>query len=513
MTASGRIFLGAAADAPDTAQYLDLKLANRHGLIAGATGTGKTVTLQLMAEGFARAGVPVFLADIKGDLSGLARVGADKQVFQDRAALLGISDYKGESFPVIFWDVYGTGGHPVRATISEMGPLLLARLLGLNDTQSGVLSLVFKVADEEGLLLLDLKDLRSLLTYVSENSARLTTTYGNVASATIGAIQRRLLEVEQQGGDLFFGEPALTLADFMRVDGLGRGTISILAADKLVHSPKLYATMLLWLLSELFEELPEVGDPDKPRLVFFFDEAHLLFNDAPKALVEKVTQVVRLIRSKGVGVYFITQSPTDIPDAVLGQLGNRVQHALRAFTPRDAKLVKAAAQTFRQNPALDTQTVITELGVGEALVSTLGKGGVPSIVEQVLIAPPSARVGPATSDERALLMAQSPVRGMYDTLLDRDSAFEMLTRKAAALAAETEAAAQKADAGDHFAIPGSDSDSGREGTKRKPKASATPKTRQRAGMAEILATSVMRTVGNSLGRAIARGVLGSILKK
>ncbi|MDA5194817.1 helicase HerA-like domain-containing protein [Govanella unica] len=496
MSETGRIFMGAAANAPDSAQYLDLKLANRHGLIAGATGTGKTVTLQGLAEGFSRAGVPVFMADVKGDLSGLSEVGGDKQVFKDRAEQLGLTDFAGAAYPVIFWDVYGVSGHPVRATISEMGPLLLARLFDLNETQSGVLSLVFKVADDEGLLLMDLKDLRALLVYVSENSAKLTATYGNVAAATVGTIQRRLLEVEAQGADKFFGEPALRLDDFMRIDPNGRGTISILAADKLVQAPKLYATLLLWLLSELFEKLPEVGDLDKPRLVFFFDEAHLLFNDAPKALLDKVTQVVRLIRSKGVGVYFVTQSPTDIPDDVLGQLGNRVQHALRAFTPKDAKLVKAAADTFRQNPKLNTQTAITELGVGEALVSTLGKGGVPGMVERVLIAPPTAHVGPSTPESRARIMATSPMRGLYDTLLDRDSAFEMLARRAEATVANA--------SNDHFTIPNSGP------TKPTPRPAAP---RRSDSMGEAITKSVLRSVGSSLGRAIVRGVLGSIMKK
>ncbi|HEY9550464.1 MAG TPA: helicase HerA-like domain-containing protein, partial [Kiloniellaceae bacterium] len=386
------IYLGRS----ETAEALPLKFANRHGLIAGVTGTGKTVTLQILAEGFSQAGVPVFLADVKGDLAGLCQPGRMEPFLVERAAAVALPDYAPAAFPVEFWDLFGSQGHPLRTTVSEIGPLLLARLLELNETQAGVLAIAFEVADDEGLLLLDLKDLRSLLTFVAENAKALTTTYGNVTAASVGAIQRRLLSLEQQGAEAFFGEPALALADFLRCDGDGRGVINILAADKLMLSPTLYATFLLWLLSELFEELPELGDPDKPKLVFFFDEAHLLFDDAPKALLEKVEQVVRLIRSKGVGVYFVTQNPGDVPDSVLGQLGNRVQHALRAFTPRDRKAVQTAADTFRQNSAFDARTAITELRVGEALVSTLQAKGVPSVVQRTLIRPPASRLGTVT---------------------------------------------------------------------------------------------------------------------
>ncbi len=420
----------------ETLQYLNLKLANRHGLIAGATGTGKTVSLQVLAEGFSSNGVPVFLADVKGDLSGLSRPGSPHPKVDERVAKIGIENYQQHPVPVVFWDLFGEQGHPIRTTISEMGPLLLARLLDLNDTQEGVLSIVFRVADEQGLLLLDLKDLRSLLTFVGGNAKEFSLQYGNVSTASVGAIQRSLLTLEQQGGEHFFGEPALAIADLMRSDLSGRGIVNILAADQLMQSPKLYATFLLWLLSELFEELPEVGDPEKPKLVFFFDEAHLLFDEAPKALLEKVEQVVRLIRSKGVGVYFITQNPLDVPDSVLGQLGNRVQHALRAFTPRDQKAVKAAASTFRQNPKIDTEQAITQLGVGEALVSTLQDKGVPSIVEQTLICPPASRIGPITPEERAETRAASPVGDRYNQSLDRESAYEILTKRAEETAAE-----------------------------------------------------------------------------
>ncbi|HYP58466.1 MAG TPA: helicase HerA-like domain-containing protein [Beijerinckia sp.] len=406
-------------------EYLTLAMGNRHGLIAGATGTGKTVTLQLLAEGFSRAGTCVFAADIKGDLSGIALPGDAKPAFVRRARDLGIT-YTPDDFPVVFWDLFGEQGHPVRATISDMGPLLLARLLELNEVQEGVLNIAFKVADEEGLLLLDLKDLRALLQHLSENSSRLTKSYGNVAPSTIGAIQRQLLVLENQGAAQFFGEPALDINDFLRTDRDGRGIINILAADRLMRSPRLYATFLLWMLSELFEQLPEVGDPAKPKLVFFFDEAHLLFNNAPKSLLTAIEQVVRLIRSKGVGVYFVTQNPLDLSDVVLGQLGNRIQHALRAFTPRDQKAVKAAAGTFRQDTALDTALVITQLGVGEALVSMLDPKAMPEVVARTLIAPPAARVGPLTPEERAAIVQKSPFLGKYETAIDRQSAFEIL---------------------------------------------------------------------------------------
>jgi hypothetical protein len=431
MLVDGKIFIGTSVKP----EYLELKLANRHGLCTGATGTGKTVTLQVLAEGFADAGVPVFCADVKGDLSGIAGKGEPKEWMLKRAAEIGFTDYRGETFPVVFWDLFGEQGAPIRATISEMGPLLLSRLMNLNDVQEGVLNIVFKLADDEGLLVLDLKDLRALLGLVADRADVLAKTYGNVSKASIGAILRQLLVLENQGGDAFFGEPALDIADLMRTSYDGRGVINVLAADKLMSSPKLYATFLLWLLSELFEQLPEVGDPDKPKLVFFFDEAHLLFDEAPRALVDKVEQVVRLIRSKGVGVYFVTQNPLDVPDAVLGQLGNRVQHALRAFTPRDQKAVKAAAETFRPNPELDTAQVITELAVGEALVSTLEGKGIPSIVERTLIRPPSARVGPLTPEERAVVIAANPLKGKYETTVDRESAFELLAIRAAETAA------------------------------------------------------------------------------
>ena len=402
----GKIFVGKGT----TPQYLTLALANRHGLVAGATGTGKTVTLQVLAEELSREGVSVFAADIKGDLSGIAAPGEVKEALVARAKSMEL-DYEPDEFPVVFWDLFGEQGHPVRATMSEMGPLLLSRLMDLNDVQEGVLNIAFRVADQEGLLLLDMKDLRAILAHIAEQAAELTTQYGNVSKATIGTIQRQLLVLENQGGEKFFGEPALALKDFFHTDRDGRGTINILVADKLMENTRLYATFLLWLLSELFQELPEVGDLDKPKLCFFFDEAHLLFTDAPKALLDKIEQVVRLIRSRGVGVYFVTQNPLDVPDKVLGQLGNRVQHALRAFTPRDQKAVKAAAETFRQNPALDTAQVIMELGKGEALVSFLEGNGTPSLVERALVRPPSARVGPTTPEERKAIIAASPYRG------------------------------------------------------------------------------------------------------
>ena len=409
-------------------EVLTLAMANRHGLVTGATGTGKTVTLQILAEGLSRAGVSVFAADIKGDLSGISERGEAKEAFVSRAKSLGL-DYQADQFPVVFWDLFGDQGHPIRATISEVGPLLLSRLMDLNEVQEGVLNICFRVADEQGLLVLDLKDLRAMLGYISDRAAELTAHYGNVSKTTIGTIQRALLVLENQGGNQFFGEPALDLKDFIRTDRDGRGYVNILAADKLMSNPRLYATFLLWLLSELFEQLPEVGDLPKPKLCFFFDEAHLLFTDAPKALLDKIEQVVRLIRSKGVGVYFVTQNPLDVPDKVLAQLGNRVQHALRAFTPRDQKAVKAAAETFRPNPKLDTAKVIMELGKGEALVSFLEGNGTPSMVERCMIRPPSGRVGPISEDERKALMATSPVKGKYDQAIDRESAYEILQKR------------------------------------------------------------------------------------
>ncbi|WP_424363454.1 helicase HerA-like domain-containing protein [Methylocystis parvus] len=421
----GTILVGATHDGARAYRYLTLSLGNRHGLISGATGGGKTVSLQLLAEGFSNAGTAVFLADVKGDLAGLSQPGDAKPPFVKRAEEIGLR-YEPDRFPVVFWDVFGEQGHMVRATVSEMGPLLISRLLELNDTQEGVLNIVFKVADEQGLLLLDLKDLRAALTHVAEHAAEFKVKYGNIAPASVGAIQRQLLVLETQGGDKFFGEPALDIGDFIRTDRDGRGVVNILAAEKLMRSPKLYATFLLWMLSELFETLPEVGDVDKPKLVFFFDEAHLLFEDAPKALLSAIEQVVRLIRSKGVGVYFVTQNPLDVPDTVLGQLGNRIQHALRAFTPRDQKAVRAAAETFSKNPSFDTTDAIMHLAVGEALVSMLGEKGAPEIVDRVLIAPPAARVGPVTPEERAAVIADSKFAGKYDQAVDRQSAFETL---------------------------------------------------------------------------------------
>jgi DNA helicase HerA-like ATPase len=438
------IYLGLGADGER--QVLNLRRANRHGLIAGATGTGKTVTLQGIAEGFSAAGVPVFVADVKGDLAGIAMAGsptfknADK--LEARAREIGLTDYSYADNPAVFWDLFGKQGHPIRTTVSEMGPLLLARLLDLNETQEGVLNIVFRYADEQGLLLLDLEDLQAMLVFTAENAATLTAKYGNVTKQSIGIIQRQLLSLDSQGGAQFFGEPALEIEDFIKCDEQGRGYINVLAADQLMRSPKLYATFLLWLLAELFEVLPEVGDPEKPRLVFFFDEAHLLFDDAPEALQDTIEQVVRLIRSKGVGVYFVTQNPIDIPEDVAGQLGNRVQHALRAFTPRDQKAIKAAAETFRINKDLDVAVAITELKVGEALVSTLLEDGAPSVVQRTLVAPPRSRLGPVTPKERAIIQSISPLDGKYDVAVDRDSASEVLARKvadAAATAQEVEA--------------------------------------------------------------------------
>ena len=420
-------------------QVLRLSRANRHGLVAGATGTGKTVTLQTMAEQFSAAGVPVFLADVKGDLSGIAMAGSptfkNAAMLEARAKEVGIADYGYRDNPVVFWDLYGEQGHPIRTTISEMGPLLLARLLGLNETQEGVLNIAFRFADDQGLLLLDLENLQAMLVHTAEHASELSTKYGNVSKATVGTIQRQLLSLDSQGGAQFFGEPALEINDFIRCDEQGRGIINVLAADKLMQSPKLYATFLLWLLADLFETLPEVGDPDKPNLVFFFDEAHLLFEDAESALQEKIEQVVRLVRSKGVGVYFVTQNPVDVPEKIAGQLGNRVQHALRAFTPRDKKAIKAAAETFRINPDLDVEQAITELKTGEALVSTLDEDGAPSVVQRTLIAPPRSRLGPVTPKERAIVQSTSPFAGKYDTRVDRESAEEVLAAKAADAAA------------------------------------------------------------------------------
>ena len=457
------------------------RMANRHGLITGATGTGKTVTLRVIAESFSRLGVPVFMADVKGDLSGMARAGQETPKIKERIDKLELKTFQFAAYPTVFWDLYSEQGHPVRTTVSDMGPLLLGRLLNLNETQSGVLNLVFKIADDNGMLLLDLNDLRSMLQYVGDNAAQFKTQYGNVSAASIGAIQRGLLQLESQGGDRFFGEPALELDDIMQTDGSGRGVINILTADKLINSPKLYATFLLWLLAELFEGLPEVGDPEKPKLAFFFDEAHLLFNDAPNVLLEKIEQVVRLIRSKGVGVYFCSQNPLDVPDVVLGQLGNRVQHALRAFTPRDQKAVKAAAQTFRQNPAIDVEAAITELGVGEALVSFLDEKGRPNIVDRALIYPPQSDLPPLTPAERDSVIKQSTNYGHYEKLVDRDSAYEMLKARASQMPAE------------------------------QPTASSGGAWQSEAGsLFGALSKSAARAIGSQVGREIIRGVMGSI---
>jgi uncharacterized protein len=478
-----------------------LNFANRHGLIAGATGTGKTVTLQVMAEGFSRHGVPVFMADVKGDLSGIGMAGAAKPKLVERAKKLGMKDYGPEAFPVVFWDVLGEQGHPIRATISDMGPVLLSRLLELNEVQEGILNVGFKVADDNGLLLLDLKDLRSLLNFISENAKDLMETYGNVNKTSVAAILRSILILEQQEGERLFGEPALELRDLMRTDPRAYGQVNVLAANKLMDQPRLYATFMLWLMSELFEELPEVGDLEKPLLVFFFDEAHLLFDEAPKALLERIEKVVRLVRSKGIGIYFISQNPLDIPDAILGQLGNRVQHALRAFTPRDEKAVRTAAQTFRQNPKLDTALVITELEVGEALVSTLESSGAPSMVQRALIAPPSSRIGPITAEERTAIINSSPLFGKYEDLIDRESAYEQLrSRKVRPVEKKN----------------GPVAESGTEAQVPRDKGWGLPDvltgTGRGDGVLEAMAKSAARSIGSSIGRQIVRGILGSILK-
>ena len=548
MGEAGKLLIGKG----DLPQYLHLPLANRHGLIAGATGTGKTITLQVLAEQFSRHGVPVVCADVKGDLSGIAMAGEPKPKVQERAAELGVADFAHVGAPVIFWDLFGQQGHPIRATVAEMGPLLLARMLELNETQEGVLNIAFKLADDQGLLLLDFKDLTAILQAVAENADQLTTTYGNVSKATIGTIQRRLLTLEQQGAEHFFGEPALELADLMLTTPDGRGAVNVLVADKLIHSPRLYATFLLWLLSELFEELPEAGDLDKPKLVFFFDEAHLLFNDAPKALTEKVEQVVRLIRSKGVGVYFVTQNPADVPPVILSQLGNRVQHALRAFTPAEQKGIKAAAETFRPNPAFKTQEVITQLGVGEALVSTLEPGGVPGIVERAKVIPPRSRMGTITPEERERLMAASPVGAKYAEAVDRESAYEILQARASTVPdasaaadpwgvgspAPTNTASAENPWGVPPAAPGGTSrriGGSAPATRRRTAATPPPAPEQGGGLsdmlggilgggggrrqtpAEAMLKSAMRSigtkVGGQVGNAIVRGVLGSIMKR
>jgi uncharacterized protein len=483
-------------------------MANRHGLVAGATGTGKTVTLQVMAEAFSRIGVPVFAADVKGDLSGISQPGVSNPKIAARIQQLGLQDFSFTGCPVTFWDVFGEQGHPIRATVSEMGPLLFSRLLGLNDTQSGVLTLVFKVADDQGLLLLDLKDLQAMLQFVGEHAKELQVQYGNISSASIGAIQRGLLTLEQQGAGKFLGEPALNLDDLLQTDANGHGVVNILAADKLIQSPKLYATFLLWLLTELFEKLPEVGDPEKPKLVFFFDEAHLLFTDLPKVIEDKVQQVVRLVRSKGVGIYFVTQNPIDVPDEILGQLGNRVQHALRAFTPRDQKAVNSAAQTFRANPKLKVETVITELGVGEALVSFLDAQGTPGVVERAFVRPPHSQIGPITPEQRKQLIASSLVAGTYEQAVDRESAYERLKGRASTAAAAPPSqptdAAQQPQASKGW-LEGLASTVGTIAT------AGTGRTGRGDSLAETMAKSAVRTIGTSVGRELVRGVLGSLL--
>jgi uncharacterized protein len=495
------LFIGGSPDGP---QHLLLKRANRHGLVAGATGTGKTITLQNLAQAFSDAGVPVFAADIKGDLSGISQPGSDSHkahdALQKRAADIGLADYRYEGAPTLFWDLMGENGHPIRTTIAEVGPMLLARLLHLNETQEGVLTIAFTLADEEGLSLLDLKDLRALLVHVNDNRAEISTRYGNVSPASIGAIQRQLLILERDGANKFFGEPALRLEDLMRTTRDGRGMVNLLAADNLMMRPRLYATFLLWLMSELFEELPEVGDPDKPKLVLFFDEAHLLFDDAPKVLVQRIEQVVKLIRSKGVGLYFVTQNPRDVPDEVLAQLGTRVQHALRAYTPLERKAVKAAADSFRPNPAFDTETLITELGVGEALVSTLDEKGRPTMVARTLIRPPASHMGPASAAARATLMKESPVGAQYDKPIDRESAYELLEArkaKAAEALAKTQRAAEREAAE-------------AERKKAATKTPAKPTRTSRQGYGETAAKSMLRTASNQIVRHVIRGILGGM---
>jgi DNA helicase HerA-like ATPase len=524
-----KIFVGKG----EQSAWLTLALANRHGLVTGATGTGKTVTLQVMAEGFARAGVPVFAADIKGDLSGISEIGEAKDFILKRATEIGLT-FQPDQFSTVFWDVFGEQGHPVRATVTEMGPLLLARMLDLNDVQEGVLNVAFRVADDNGLTLIDMKDLRALLDAIVPDSGKkegkgdddplapirkAAQGFGNVTRATVGTIQRQLLVLENQGGTKFFGEPALTLKDFMRTDRDGRGMINILVADKLLQSPRLYATFLLWMLSELFEELPESGDLPKPKLVFFFDEAHLLFNDAPKALMDKIEQVVRLIRSKGVGVYFVTQNPIDVPDRVLGQLGNRVQHALRAFTPRDQKAVAAAAQTFRPNPKLDTTKVIMELGKGEALASFLEGNGTPAMVERVMVRPPSARIGPITPEERKAIMDESPVKGKYDTAIDAESAYEMLQKRLAGTAATADGASGGGIWGHVGAIVGTifgtNVSRGRLSTGQLIARNVTRSVTNKVvgGMVADVGKSVGGSLGGSIGRSLVRGALGGLLRR
>ncbi|WP_282096452.1 helicase HerA-like domain-containing protein [Epibacterium ulvae] len=508
------IFLGGGGENYAQKQNLMLKYANRHGLIAGATGTGKTVTLQILAEGFSNAGVPVILSDIKGDLSGMALAGRSDfklhDAFTKRATKIGLENYSYQACPVTFWDLFGEQGHPIRTTVAEMGPLLLARLLQLTEAQEGILNIAFRLSDEEGLPLLDLKDLQALLVWVGENRKQLSLRYGNVSPASIGAIQRRLLVLENQGGAKFFGEPALALSDLMRHDAEGRGRVNILAADKLMASPALYSTFLLWLLSELFEELPEVGDPEKPRLVFFFDEAHLLFEDAPKALIDKVEQVARLIRSKGVGVYFITQNPADVPEDILGQLGNRVQHALRAFTARDRKALKLAAETYRENPRFETETAIQEVGVGEALTSMLEAKGIPGVVERTLIRPPSAQLGPLSLEERRSIIESSDLKGKYENAIDRRSAYEILSERANQAAKAADEAEAKAE---EFPDPAQrEFNAARRYSGSRIGRSSARRYRPKETFASAMSSAVIKELKGTTGRRIVRGILGGLFK-
>jgi DNA helicase HerA-like ATPase len=515
MSENETIFIGGGGVDYADPQELLLKFGNRHGMIAGATGTGKTVTLQILAESFSNAGVPVFLSDVKGDLSGLAVAGSPAHKLHDklisRAEKIGFGDYDYSDFPVTFWDLFGEKGHPIRTTITEMGPLLLSRLMELTEAQEGTLNIAFRIADEQGLLLIDIKDLRALLTWMGEHTKELTLEYGSVATKSIGAILRNLLVLENQGGEKFFGEPALELSDLMRTTPGGKGRINILASDKLMQSPTLYATFLMWLLSELFENLPEVGDPDKPKFVFFFDEAHLLFEDAPKSLIKKVEQVARLIRSKGVGVYFISQNPDDVPEDILGQLGNRFQHALRAFTPRDHKALRLASETFRPNPRFETMDAIRDCGVGEALVSTLEGKGAPSVVERTLIRPPSSRLGPIDMDERKAVIAGSPIAGVYEAAKDRESAFEVLRARAEAAAKEAEEA-EKREADGELKLK--EFNAGRRYSADEPKTTRKKSTRSSRSdsVGEVFAKSLARQLGGSAGRKLVRGVLGSLFK-
>ena len=508
------IFLG--TDSDDKKQHLLLPLANRHGLIAGATGTGKTVTLQILCEGFSKAGVPVFAADVKGDLSGVSQAGSVDHKLHDkllqRAMRIGLGEYDYEAMPTVFWDLYGKKGHPVRTTIAEMGPTLLARLMGLNETQGGILTIAFEISDDEDMLLLDMKDLRAVLNFISDNKKEISREYGNVTSQSVAAIQRQLLKLERAGADEFFAEPALELADLMKTDDTGRGIVNILAADELINSPDLYSTFLLWLLSELFEELPEVGNPDKPKMVFFFDEAHLLFDDAPKALIEKIEQVARLIRSKGVGIYFVTQNPSDIPDSVLGQLGNRIQHALRAYTPKEQKSIRAAASSFRVNPGFDTEEVITDLGVGEALVSVLDAKGIPGIVGRTMIRPPASRLGPAIPAERDAIIAASDLKDKYTDTIDRESAYEKLEAKAIASEEAAEKAAERAEA---------EAKKEKAAAAKKKTSSRKTSTRRRSGRRKKSAGQMLgheakliaRQIVRSQGRKILRGLLGGLIRR